>query len=177
MIGLQLQDDILRPIGLNQTTPATGPFHTAGMITFTEDESQLVVAVKGAPPADPGYLAFWDMSNGCPSKEFKKLSPAKGGIAPFSASVIPGKNALISADPGIGFVIWDLNDVDNGKPGNNSRASANPIPEEIETCWSNLSPSTGNFIFVDANMSFITEVSLDEDLKPTILTVSALHDS
>jgi hypothetical protein len=147
------------------------------MITFTEDESQLVVAVKGTPPSVPGFLAFWDMKTGCPSKDYKKLAPAKGGIAPFTASIIPGKNAFISADPAIGYLIWDLNDLENGSPGKNSRASANPIPEEIETCWTNYSPSTGNFILVDANMSFITEVSLDENLKPTILTVSALHDS
>ncbi|EKM78972.1 hypothetical protein AGABI1DRAFT_85824 [Agaricus bisporus var. burnettii JB137-S8] len=168
--GLKPKDDLVRPMGLNQTTPATGPFGTAGMISFTEDESQLVVAVKGAPPDMPGFLAFWDMKDGCPSTEYKRLDPVKGAIAPFSATVMPGKNAIMSADPGIGYTIWDLADLNDGGSGTASRSSANVVEGQIETCWSNYSPSTGNYILVDANMSFISEVSVDENLKGTVIT-------
>ena len=46
-LGLMPAANTWRPLGLNQTTPPTGPAGTASHIIFTEDQQNVVVAVKG----------------------------------------------------------------------------------------------------------------------------------
>lgn len=97
-----------RSLKLNQTTPATGPAGSASHVIFTEDGSQLVASVKGVPPT-PGFLAVWDVAeDGSLSTDFKSMAPATGGLLPFSMTVIPGKNAILATDAGIGFDIFDF---------------------------------------------------------------------
>ena len=56
--GLQLVPGTVRSLGLNQTTPATGPYDTGSQVVFTKDQKSLVAAVKGTPTT-PGFLAAW----------------------------------------------------------------------------------------------------------------------
>lgn len=98
----------VRSLNLNQTTPATGPAGTASHIVFSEDNSQLIVSVKGVPPT-PGFLAVWDVAaDGSLSQDFQSIAPASGGLLPFSMTVIDGQNAILATDAGLGFDIFDL---------------------------------------------------------------------
>ncbi|KAJ8469805.1 hypothetical protein ONZ51_g8741 [Trametes cubensis] len=159
--GLNAMPNTLRPLGLNQTTPATGPAGTASHIIFSEDGKQLIASVKGVPPT-PGFLAVWDVnSDGSLSPDFKKIAPAKNGILPFSMTVIPGKNAILATDAGLGFDIFDLKD--------NSKSSAVAIDGQVATCWSSFSKKTGNFYLTDIGTATVTEVHVDNNLKGTIV--------
>ncbi|EKM78788.1 hypothetical protein AGABI1DRAFT_85693 [Agaricus bisporus var. burnettii JB137-S8] len=161
----------VRPVGLNQTTPSTGTSGTVSTIAFSEDESKLFVAVKGTTPEanfdeHPGFFAVWDIqADGSLSEKYLRVPVPEGGQQPFSFTPIPGQNALLGADGGAGFYIWDLSTLDQGIPG--PRSSVTPVIGRSAVCWSRYSSCTGNFYVVDGVISNITQVTLDDDLKPT----------
>ena len=163
---------------MTQTSPPTGTAGTASSIVFSQDETKLYVAVKGTDPAinvddHPGFFAVWDIEeNGALSREFVAVPVPPGGKQPFSFTPIPNENAILGADGAAGFYVWDLSTLDEGMPG--PRSSVTPVVGQSSVCWTAYSPSTGNYYLVDGVNSNITEVTLDDNLKPTSLTVSAL---
>ncbi|KAI0652513.1 hypothetical protein C8Q79DRAFT_896588 [Trametes meyenii] len=159
--GLKALPNTLRSLNLNQTTPATGPPGSASHVVFSEDGKQLMASVKGVPPT-PGMIAVWDVAtDGSLSAQFKAVAPPSGGLLPFSMTVIPGKNAVLSTDPGVGFDVFDLS-------GGNA-SSAVKIDGQSATCWSSFSKKTGNFYLTDIGTSIVTEVNVDNNLKASIV--------
>ncbi|KAI8990691.1 hypothetical protein BD414DRAFT_514418 [Trametes punicea] len=159
--GLSAMPNTLRSLGLNQTTPATGPPGSASHIIFSEDGKQLMASVKGVPP-NPGRIAVWDVADdGSLSADFQAVAPPSGGLLPFSMTVIPGKNAVLSTDPGVGFDVFDFS--------NGNASSAVKIDGQNATCWSSFSSKTGNFYLTDIGTSFVTEVNVDDNLKASIV--------
>lgn len=157
-----------RSLKLNQTTPATGPAGSVSHVVFTEDNTQLVASVKGVPP-QPGFLAVWDVAaDGSLSQDFQAIAPAQGGLLPFSMTVIPGKNAILATDAGLGFDIFDFNGAGNN---GTDRSSTVPIDGQAATCWSSFSQKTGNFYLTDIGTSQVTEINIDDNLKGTIVKV------
>jgi hypothetical protein len=133
-------DNTQRPLNINQTTPATGPAGSVSHVIFNEAGSQLLASVKGVPPV-PGFIAVWDVDakTGALSSDFTKVTPEAPGLLPFSMTIIPGKNAVLATDPGVGFAIFDF------KNGKNASSSIVPINGQKATCWSSFSTKTGNF--------------------------------
>lgn len=163
-LGLVTKPNTLRTLPLNQTTPATGPAGSASQIIFSEDGTQLIASIKGTPPT-PGYLAVWEVNkDGSLSQDHTIIAPPTGGLLPFSMTVIPGNNALLVTDPGVGFDIFDIS-----TGGNSSKSSTVPIPGQSATCWSSYSNKTGNYYLTDINTSIVTEVNVDQNLKGTIV--------
>lgn len=163
--GLKALPNTLRSLGLNQTTPASGPAGSASHLVFSEDGKQLMASVKGVPPT-PGMIAVWDVADdGSLSADFKPLAPPTGGLLPFSMTLIPGKNAVLTTDPGVGFDVVDLS-------GGNS-SSAVTIDGQNATCWSSFSTKTGNFYLTDIGTAIVTEVNVDDNLKASIVKVSS----
>jgi hypothetical protein len=163
-LGLVTKPNTLRTLPLNQTTPASGPPGSASQLVFSEDGTRLIASIKGIPPT-PGYLAVWEVDkDGSLSQDHTTIAPPTGGLLPFSMTVIPGKNALLVTDPGVGFDIFDLS-----TGGNSSKSSAVPIPGQSATCWSSYSNKTGNYYLTDINTSIVTEVNVDQNLKGTIV--------
>lgn len=109
-------------------------------IIFSEDGSRLFASVKGVPPT-PGFIAGWDVDakTGALSQDFEKSTPGKGGLLPFGMSVIPGKDALLATDPGLGFDVFDFK---NKKQAN---STAFPVSGQKAVCWTSFSSKTGNF--------------------------------
>lgn len=161
--GLVAMANTVRSLKLNQTTPATGPAGSVSHVVFSEDNKQLVASVKGVPP-QPGFLAVWDVAqDGSLSQDFKAVAPQKGGLLPFSMTIIPGKNAILATDAGVGFDIFDFSG------GAANKSSVVPINGQGATCWSSFSPKTGNFFLTDIETSKVTEVNVDPNLKGTIV--------
>lgn len=163
--------DTNRSLNVNQTTPATGPAGSLSHIAFDENNGRLLAAVKGVPDSAEGFIAVFDVNQAESgsgmklSRDFRKLVPPAGGLLPFSITVIPGKNAFLSTDAAIGFDIFDL---ESGN-GTSSRTSANKIDGQGAVCWSSFSPKTKNFYVTDIVTSQVTEISLDDNLKPTVV--------
>ncbi|KIM84850.1 hypothetical protein PILCRDRAFT_371885 [Piloderma croceum F 1598] len=143
--GLQALNGTLRSLGLNQTTPASGPAGSTSHIIFSEDGKQLIASIKGTPP-QPGFLAVWDVNeDNTLSPDFKQIAPGK--------------------DAGVGFDIFDM----SGGAQNSSKSSVVPIEGQGATCWSSFSNKTGNFYLTDIKTSTVTEVNVDDNLKGTIV--------
>jgi hypothetical protein len=123
----------LRTLGLNQTTPATGPAGTANHIIFSEDDQQLIASIKGTPP-QPGFLAVWDVSqSNTLSQNFTQIAPASGGLLPFSMTVIPGENAILATDAGVGFDIFDMSSGATTRPLCRFRAKVRRAGQALAT--------------------------------------------
>ncbi|KZS95581.1 hypothetical protein SISNIDRAFT_542418 [Sistotremastrum niveocremeum HHB9708] len=162
-LGLRPISNSFRSLRLNLTTPPVGPAGTVSGVLFSEDGSKLFASVKGYPPT-PGFIATWDVSTkGELSSNFTTSTPAAGGLLPFSMTLIPGKNALLNTDPGIGFSIFDF------AKGDVASSSAYPIAKQQATCWSTYSQKTGTFFLTDAGTSTVTEVKVNNNLGASIL--------
>ncbi|RDB25934.1 hypothetical protein Hypma_006579 [Hypsizygus marmoreus] len=168
--GLVPIANTVRSLKLNQTTPATGPAGSASHVVFTEDNKQLVASVKGIPP-QPGFLAVWDIGNdGSLSTDFQSIAPEKGGLLPFSMTIIPGQNAILATDAGLGFDIFAFANSSKNVNGTDSpKSSAVAIDGQAATCWSSFSPKTKNFYLTDIGTSIITEINISDSLKGTIV--------
>ncbi|KAI0369194.1 hypothetical protein BV20DRAFT_946629 [Pilatotrama ljubarskyi] len=161
-LGLVSIPNTLRSISLNKTTPPTGPAGTASEIIFNDDETKVIVSVKGSPPNTIGFLAIWDIQeDGSLSQDFVKLPTVPGAAVTFSMTPIPGRNALLSTDASIGFTVFDLDDP--------SKSTLTPIPGQQATCWSQFSQKTGTFFLTDVTTSILTEVAVDGNLKGSIV--------
>lgn len=118
-----------------------------------------------------GFLAVWDIaSDGSLSAEPVKSAPAAGGLLPFSMTVIPGTNAILATDAGVGFDVFDF-----GGNGTNSLSATSssvvPIAGQKATCWSSFSSKSGNFYLTDIGTSTITEVNVSKNLTGSIVKV------
>jgi hypothetical protein len=82
-------------------------------------------------------------------------------------TVIPGKNAILATDAGVGFDIFDM----SGGAQNSSKSSVVPIEGQGATCWSSFSKQTGNFYLTDIKTSIVTEVNVNNNLNGTIVKV------
>ncbi|KAJ7709234.1 hypothetical protein B0H16DRAFT_1631573 [Mycena metata] len=154
--GLTPIPNSIRSLQLNQTTPVNGSASTPSQIIFSADEKQLIVSVK------TGYLAIWDINaDGSLSSTFSTVS---GGAIPFSITPIPGQNALLVSDPGVGYDIFNLD-------GTKAKAAtiSVPVAGQVAICWSTYSPESGNFYLIDVETSIISEVDIAKSLNSTVV--------
>ncbi|KAI0730919.1 hypothetical protein C8Q76DRAFT_613520 [Earliella scabrosa] len=163
--GLVQIPNTLRYLGFNQTTPANGPPGSVSHIAFTEDNSKLVVSYKGMN--GPGYLAVWDVQqDGSLSAQHSQKALASGGMVAFSLTHIPGENAFLLTDPGVGFDIVDFSA--------KNRQSSVAIDGQAATCWSTRSAKTGNYYTIDVGGNAIREVHVDGNLKGNVVATYML---
>jgi len=166
-LGLIAMANTNRSLKLPQTTPPTGPPGTVSDVLFSEDSKKLLVSVKGVPPT-PGFVASWDVADdGSLSANFTASPPAQGGLLPFSMSIIPGKNAVLATDAGIGFSTFDLSTL--GAAGTTAKSQVFPIAGQGATCWSSFSKKTGSFFLTDIKTDMVTEVAIADDLSGKIV--------
>ncbi|KAJ7254997.1 hypothetical protein B0H12DRAFT_1289158 [Mycena haematopus] len=156
--GLTPIKNTIRSLGLNQTTPDTGPANTASQIIFSPDETQLIVSVKSA------FLAVWNINtDGSLSPTFSVIG---GGVLPFSLLYVPGQNAIFASDPGVGYDIFNLD---------TNATVAVTVPGQKLICWSVYSTESGDFYLMDVGTSLVTEVHVTSSLSSTIVT-ARLHN-
>jgi hypothetical protein len=167
--GITGTANTVRPLGINQTTPATGPAGSASHVLFNEDGSQLIASIKGTP-TDPGFLAVWDVAaDGSLSQNFRSIAPPTGGALPFGMNLIPGMNAVLATDPAAGFDVISL--ADNATAAAGGASSVTNVTGQGAVCWTSHSTKTGNFYLTDIGTSLVTEVNVDKNLKATIVKV------
>ena len=167
-LGLIAMGNTNRSLKLPQTTPPTGPPGSVSDILFSEDSKKLLVSVKGIPPT-PGFVASWDIADdGSLSANFTASPPAQGGLIPFSMSIIPGKNAVLATDAGIGFSTFDLSTLGAGGAGT-AKSQVFPIAGQGATCWSSFSQKTKSFFLTDIKTDIVTEVAVADDLSGKIV--------
>ncbi|KAF8630518.1 hypothetical protein AX15_002864 [Amanita polypyramis BW_CC] len=169
--GLTPINDTTRSLNLPQTTPATGLDNTAGQIIFTENDTKLLVSVKGIVEhprvpgrPEPGFVGFWDINSDCSlSVGFK---PTTGGLYTWGMTEIPGSNAILAGDATIGYDVFNLNAaaVDPAV-----RGQATFVQGQKNICCSGFSNGTGNFYLADSTSSSIYEVNVNDKLNGTLV--------
>jgi hypothetical protein len=181
--GLTPLTDTVRSLGLNQTNPPTGPAKTVSDILFNQDQSQLVVSVKGDPTATPGFIAnFAVTQESCGialSAQPVKSTPDKG-VLPFSMTLVGiSGDILLNTDAAFGVSVSNF----DATTGAISASSSVALDNQTATCWSSFSPKTGSFFVTDVGRGIVTELSVDAT-GPTAkivhtysLQASALIDS
>ncbi|KAI0777134.1 hypothetical protein BC629DRAFT_1594837 [Irpex lacteus] len=171
-LGLVPLNNTYRPLNFPVVTPPTGPLDTLTQVLFNEDDSKLIAVAKGHPGA-PGFFAIWDVNaDGTLSENFTKLAPPTGGAVPFGVSLIPGSNALLATDPVVGAEVVDLSGVSSNTTGtlsSSSKSSLVNVTGQGAVCWSAHSTKTGNFYVTDIINAQVTEISVDKNLKGTIV--------
>lgn len=80
-------------------------------------------------------------------------------------TIIPGQDAILATDPGVGFEIYDLSNMGN--------STVVPVAGEKAICWSSYSAKTGNFYLSDAGAASIVEISVDKSLRAQVVNVCA----
>jgi hypothetical protein len=157
-VGLQAIPNSMRQLGLNQTTPPSGPANTPSQILFSDDGKRLFASVKGAPDA-PGFIAAWNVNeDGSLSENFEKNTPKDGGALPFSMTLVRGADAILNTDPALGFSVYDFKgdvkaDSDKGVK----------IDGQGAACWSEFSDVTKNYYITDIMTSQLTEVQINPE--------------
>ncbi|KAJ3251281.1 hypothetical protein HK103_002551 [Boothiomyces macroporosus] len=165
--GLQGLPDTTRPLGFKQTTPPNGPLGTVSDVLFNDDSSQVLVSVKGNPPANfTGFIAsFAVQGNALADKPV--LNEPKGSVAPFSMSLVPNtNNRVLFTDAGVGFGLLDL------QQGTESASAVVPVQGQGAICWSDFSPRTKNMYMVDIKTSLLTEVNVATSGSPNATLVA-----
>jgi len=169
--GLMPMNNTVRSLGLFQSNPPIGPGSTVSDILFNEDGSKLIVGVKGEPTIGAGFIAQWDVAaDGSLSTNAARLTASAGGL-PFGMTVVPGKNALVAADPAVGattFLIGGTGINETDFSGTNLTAAI-PISGQGAVCWVARSPKTGSFFMTDIKTAIVTEVALDNNLVGKIV--------
>jgi hypothetical protein len=153
-------------LGVNQTTPPSGPLGTVSHVLFSSDGTKLRASVKGTSSSNRGFVATWDVGlDGRLSSTFvKTVPPPRDGLSPFGMSNIVGaKGAVMVTDPGLGLTIYDFS---------KSPVAFVPltIPRQLASCWAEYSSATSSY-WISDNENRIYEVSVQQDsLNPTVLT-------
>ncbi|KAJ2997938.1 hypothetical protein HDV02_005033 [Globomyces sp. JEL0801] len=159
--GLTPLDDTCRSLGLTQTTPPKGPLGTVSDILFDNESNNLLVSVKGNPPANvTGFIASFGVQ-GNKLAETPTMNVPKGSVAPFSMSLVPQTNSMMFTDAGVGFGIVNLNN------GVETASTMVPIEGQGATCWSAFSQETKNVYMVDILTNLVTEASIDVQNTPS----------
>lgn len=153
----------------NKTSnPPTGPSGTGGTVRFTPEEDFLLVTTKGIIgqlDEFPGFITAYPVTSpGIISNEpTRVVIPPPAGIA-FSLTPIAGAKAFVGADLATGMSVYDYS---NG--WTNATIHELIIPGAVANCWSSYSNSTGNYYFSDIGAGFVNEVTLAEDLTPSLV--------
>ncbi|KAG8954275.1 hypothetical protein FRC04_000500 [Tulasnella sp. 424] len=157
--GLTALPDAIRVLPLNQTTPPSGPPGSASDIIFTPSHKLLA---SGLSESQPGYIAEWavDPTTGQLSQDFVKNTISSPGMNPFGMTPIPGRDAILSADPAVGYAIWDLTTV-------SATSNVISVSGQMAICWSTYSASTQSFFLMDPGASEVVEVAVDGSLQST----------
>ncbi|KAJ3274057.1 hypothetical protein HDV01_003550 [Terramyces sp. JEL0728] len=165
--GLRGLPDTTRPLGFTQTTPPNGPLGTVSDVLFNEDSSEVLVSVKGNPPANfTGFIASYAVQGKALSAK-PVLNQPKGSVAPFSMSLVPNSNnRVLFTDAGVGFGLVDLQN------GAESASNVVPVQGQGAICWSDFSPRTKNMYMVDIKTSLLTEVNVASNGSPKATLVA-----
>ena len=91
---------------------------------------------------------------------------------PFSLTPIPGTNAILSADPAVGFEIYDFDNRKGRDDETVATSRVTAVSGQKAICWSTFSSRSGNFYLVDAGSAVVREVHIAKNLDATVVAVS-----
>ncbi|KAH9921684.1 uncharacterized protein BXZ73DRAFT_51631 [Epithele typhae] len=159
--GLLPLPNTLRPIGINQTTPAFAGA-TLSHVLFSADDRTLFASYKGLDASRPGFVAAWAVAaDGALSARYRTIPLPNGGVVGFGMATVRGRDALVVTDPGVGVHVLDLSGA--------NRSSLVAPPGETASCWAAYSELTGSYYATDAGAAVVHEIAVDGDLNAKVI--------
>lgn len=151
--GLEPMDP-LRPLFLNQSTPAVGPFDDVGSTFFNAEETALLTTVKRNRTETTGFLSVFSVNDRRVGTS-ETRSFVNGTQRLFGAVPIPNTNNIFSSDAGFGSVILRLN-------ANNtaSLVARTIVADQATTCWAIVASRTGTGFLSDNDVNHLVEVDV-----------------
>jgi len=147
--------DTLRPFALGQTTPPAGPTNDIAQVLFSEDESTVIVMIKGnGTAAKPGGVATFpiDAATKQVSYQSQEVAPEFARVL-FGTATIPGTNNLLASDATFGALLLNLDNL-------STPIAITNITGQMATCWATVSLVTGTGFVDDGAVSHLVEVDL-----------------
>jgi len=160
--GLEPISNTTRYLGVNQTNPPTGPANTVSDIIFNQDESQLLVSVKGTPNGTVGFIANFQVTSGTPFAlaSTPVTSTPQNGVLPFSMTLVGDcGDTILNTDAAFGVSVSKF-DPNTGAIVNSSFVA---IQNQTATCWSSYSERTETFYVTDVGNNRVTQFVVDAD--------------
>ena len=152
--GLTAFDEI-RPLPMGQTTPPVGPGNGIADVLFNDDESALLVIVKGNNTAAvKGFIASYavDASARQISYSDQEFVPDVARLM-FGTTTIPGTRNILVSDAGFGAMIFSVDDL-------SWPIAITNITNQVATCWAVISPVSGTGFVDDIIVSQLVEIDL-----------------
>ncbi|CEP59972.1 uncharacterized protein LALA0_S01e00122g [Lachancea lanzarotensis] len=171
--------DFLRSFDLDQEPVPAGPLDTVGQVRFSEDESQLLVTVKGNPAANKtGFLAAFTVGGSCLTGEAKVSaasieSTLNGTVALFGFEQIAQSNRYFVADPAYGVAIVSVDE----KTDSSLLLHKQAVPNQMATCWAAISPASNSAFVTDPLVNHIVELSLVDASVISVVNTTSSNDA
>jgi hypothetical protein len=143
--------DSLRAFNLHQQNPPNTTLLLVSDAIFVENNSLLVVPVRGSAGA-PGFVATFSIGrNGKVSDKASDAIPT-GVTSSFGAAAVPQSSLILVAEPSFGAYTLDLNHPQ-------APASKFTVPGQAAICWTAMTGATTG-ILPDAGTNVLTEVDV-----------------
>lgn len=171
--------DFLRTFDLGQSKIPTGPLNTVSQVIFSDDQSHLLVTVKGDPSLNKtGFLAAFTVSGPCLTGESSVSasrieSPLNDTVALFGLQQIAESNKYFVADPGYGAAIISVDE----KTDSSQLLHKQVIADQQATCWVTISPESNSAFVSDPLVNHIVELSLVDASIISVLNTTSANDA
>ena len=125
-----------------------------GDIFFSEDETSLLVMVKGGmDPTFAGFVAKFAVQDGTVATTATVTTPPSSG-ALFGAGLIPGSpNMILESDASVGALILNIDDLA-------ATTAVVNITGQKASCWARVSTVTGTGFITDVLVNRLVEVDV-----------------
>ena len=141
---------------INETTPANGPFGSAGQISFNPQGTAVVVTIKGVPGKYNGYILVYPVGHKGHIHDIPIVSQFDNIVLPFAFQFLD-INRIFLTDPAFGVAILDVQD-----DFTLNQTKHTPIPGQAAICWTAVDPEMRTVYAVDAGTTSLW--TLDYDL-------------
>ncbi|SCU77296.1 LAME_0A00540g1_1 [Lachancea meyersii CBS 8951] len=171
--------DFLRPFDLDQSETPVGPLDTVSQVLFSDDETKLLVTVKGAPAmGKTGFLAVFPVTGQCLTGEAKVAasrieSTLNGTVALFGFEQIANSNRYFVADAGYGAAIISVDE----NTDSSQLLHKQVISDQKATCWAAISPATNSVFVTDPLVNHIVEMSLIDASITSVINTTTTNDA
>jgi hypothetical protein len=144
--------DSLRGFELHQQSPPNTTLSLVSDAFFADNDSLLVVTVRGSTSL-PAFVATYPVDRNGQVSTKGNLGVPEGITNSFGAAAVPESSLILVSDPTFGAYTLDLNHPQ-------APASTINVPGQSAICWAGVTPNSAVGILPDAGTNIITQVNV-----------------
>ena len=144
--------DSLRGFELHQQSPPNTTLSLVSDAFFADNDSLLVVTVRGSTSL-PAFVATYPLDRNGQVSIKGNIGVPEGITNSFGAAAVPESSLILVSDPTFGAYTLDLNHPQ-------APASTINVPGQKAICWAGVTPKSAVGILPDAGTNIITQVNV-----------------